>query len=51
MSVQGILYIRWEIGKYPDAAIAACALHKKTPLVTRNIRDFQKIKRLELVEI
>ena len=37
--------------KLPDAAIAATALHAKTPLVTRNIKDFKKISQLEIIEI
>jgi predicted nucleic acid-binding protein len=34
--------------KLPDAAIAALALDMKTPLVTRNTRDFKKIPELQL---
>lgn len=36
--------------KLPDAAIAATALHTKTPLVTRNVKDFKKIQELKLIE-
>ena len=35
--------------KFPDAAIAATALITHTPLVTRNVRDFQKIAELQVV--
>ena len=37
--------------KFPDAAIAATALHTYTPLVTRNIRDFKNIPELELLNL
>lgn len=36
--------------KLPDAAIAATAIHTKTPLVTRNVKDFKKIQELKLIE-
>jgi predicted nucleic acid-binding protein len=32
----------------PDAIIAATALYLKMPLMTRNIKDFQKIPHLKL---
>ena len=35
--------------KLPDAAIAASALYKGTPLVTRNTKDFKKIRGLDVV--
>jgi len=35
--------------KLPDAAIAATALFTNTPLVTRNERDFNKIKELQVL--
>ncbi|MDM8559869.1 type II toxin-antitoxin system VapC family toxin [Candidatus Parabeggiatoa sp. HSG14] len=34
--------------KTPDAIIAATALHLKLPLITRNIKDFQKVPHLQL---
>jgi predicted nucleic acid-binding protein len=34
--------------KMPDAIIAATALHLKLPLITRNIKDFQKVPHLQL---
>ncbi|EDN64989.1 PilT-like protein [Beggiatoa sp. PS] len=34
--------------KVPDAIIAATALHLKLPLMTRNIKDFQKVPHLQL---
>jgi len=37
--------------KLPDAAIAATALFTKTPLMTRNSKDFRKIKDLQIVTI
>ena len=37
--------------KFPDAAIAATALATHTPVVTRNVRDFRKIKNLDVVII
>lgn len=37
--------------KFPDAAIAATALFTKTPLVTRNINDFEKIPGLQIFSI
>lgn len=36
--------------KLPDAGIAATALFTKTPLVTRNIKDFRTVKGLQLLE-
>lgn len=35
--------------KLPDAAIAASALYYDVPLVTRNAKDFKKLKDLRLV--
>ncbi len=35
--------------KLPDAAIAASALFTKTPLLTRNQRDFKTVKGLQLI--
>lgn len=37
--------------KFPDAAIAATALATHTPIVTRNIKDFNKITGLTVVTI
>ena len=37
--------------KLPDAAIAATALFTKTPLLTRNDRDFKKVPGLELLAV
>ncbi|MEK7672889.1 MAG: PIN domain-containing protein [Patescibacteria group bacterium] len=37
--------------KLPDAAIAATAIQTKTPLVTRNIKDFKNLNQLKLIEI
>lgn len=37
--------------KFPDAAIAATALFTRTPLVTRNQRDFKNIKELRLISL
>ena len=37
--------------KVPDAAIAALALEMKTPLITRNLRDFKKVLDLEVIRI
>lgn len=37
--------------KLPDAAIAATALYTKSPLMTRNIRDFKRLNQIELIEI
>ncbi|MDM8557690.1 type II toxin-antitoxin system VapC family toxin [Candidatus Parabeggiatoa sp. HSG14] len=34
--------------KMPDAIIATTALHLKLPLMTRNIKDFQKVPHLQL---
>jgi predicted nucleic acid-binding protein len=34
--------------RLPDALIAASAILKKSPLFTRNIRDFKKVRRLAL---
>ena len=35
--------------KFPDAAIAATAVFTRTPIVTRNERDFRRIPHLPLV--
>jgi len=37
--------------KFPDAAIAATAIFLQTPLVTRNIKDFKKVPRLEILAL
>ena len=37
--------------KLPDAIIAATALYTRVPIVTRNIRDFQRISNLEVIDI
>ncbi len=37
--------------KFPDAAIAATALYTHTPLVTRNVKDFQRVKGLRVVSL
>lgn len=37
--------------KLPDAAIAALAAETGTSLVTRNVRDFQKIPNLQIIKI
>lgn len=37
--------------KLPDAAIAATALFTHTPLLTRNYKDFRKIKKLRLITV
>jgi len=37
--------------KFPDAAIAATALSTNTPLITRNVRDFKRIARLEIITL
>ena len=37
--------------KLPDAAIAALALEMRTPLVTRNVRDFKKVTGLTTVRL
>ncbi len=34
--------------RLPDALIAASAILSKRPLLTRNVRDFRKVKRLRL---
>jgi predicted nucleic acid-binding protein len=36
--------------KIPDAIIAATALSQQLPLVTHNIRDFERIEGLELID-
>jgi len=35
--------------KLPDAMIAATALHLELPLMTRNVKDFQKVSNLEII--
>jgi len=35
--------------KLPDAMIAATALHLELPLMTRNVKDFQKVLNLEII--
>lgn len=37
--------------KLPDASIAATALFTRTPLFTRNTRDFKKVPNLQLISI
>src|SRR3989338_738499 len=37
--------------KFPDAAIAATAIFLQPPLVTRNIKDFKKVPRLEILAL
>ena len=37
--------------KLPDAAIAATAIFTNSALITRNIKDFKKIKGLDIIEI
>ena len=37
--------------KLPDAIIAATALHTGTPLLTRNVKDFKKVRGLKLLEV
>lgn len=37
--------------KTPDALIASTAVMYQAPLVTRNVRDFKKIKELKVLEI
>ncbi|HLD60775.1 MAG TPA: type II toxin-antitoxin system VapC family toxin [Patescibacteria group bacterium] len=37
--------------KFPDAAIAATALFTHSPLVTRNVKDFKKVKELQYITI
>lgn len=37
--------------KFPDAAIAATAIFTRTPIVTRNERDFRKIPNLPIVTL
>ena len=37
--------------KFPDAAIAATAIFTRSPLVTRNIKDFKKVSGLEIITI
>lgn len=36
---------------FADAAIAATALYTRTPLITRNVKDFKKILDLKIIEI
>lgn len=37
--------------RLPDAIIAASALSTRTPLATRNIKDFKSVERIELLQI
>ncbi len=37
--------------KFPDAAIAATAMATRTPLVTRNVRDFKRITGLQILTL
>jgi len=45
-------YLRRTYGmKTPDSAIAATALFTGSTLVTRNVKDFQKVKELEVEKV
>jgi len=44
----GIMYRQLTKLKLPDAIIAATALHLGMPLMTRNVKDFQKVPDLDL---
>ncbi len=37
--------------KTPDSLVAATALYTNTSLVTRNARDFEKIKELKVIQV
>jgi predicted nucleic acid-binding protein len=37
--------------KTPDSLVAATAMYTNTSLVTRNIKDFKKIKEIKVVEV
>lgn len=37
--------------KFPDSAIAATAVYTKSPLVTRNAKDFKNIPDLQIITI
>ena len=37
--------------KFPDSAIAATALYTRTPLVTRNAKDFKNIPNLKIISL
>ena len=37
--------------KFPDAAIAATALFTNTPVLTRNVRDFERVPGLDVVSV
>jgi len=37
--------------RLPDAIIAASAISTRTPLATRNIKDFKDVERIELLRI
>jgi len=37
--------------KTPDSAIAATALFTNTTLITRNLRDFQKVPKLKIIKV
>ena len=37
--------------KFPDAAIAATTLYTRTPLVTRNVRDFKHVPGLQIMTV
>ena len=37
--------------KLPDATIAATAIYTNSTLITRNIKDFEKIKKLDIIKI
>ena len=37
--------------KFPDGAIAATAIFTRTPLITRNLKDFKQVKDLKIISI
>ena len=37
--------------KTPDSLVAATALYTNTSLVTRNVKDFEKIKELKIIKV
>ena len=50
-SIAGSIRRTYSTVKLPDALIAATALFTNTKLVTRNVKDFQKIKELKIISI
>ncbi len=48
--IAGELRRRFEL-KLPDSAIAATSLETGSVLITRNVRDFQRVPNLELLKI